>query len=62
MISCARCGTALTFQYVAERHQLSVTVGSLDHPDAVTPSEHYWDEARIPRLDLDDGLTRHARD
>src|SRR5262249_46735946 len=39
---CATCGTALTFQLLAEPAWIDVTVGSLDDPLAVVPSEHIW--------------------
>jgi len=46
---CAACGTPLSFRYV-ESSSISVTIGSLDRPEAVKPSMHYGVESRIPWL------------
>lgn len=59
---CARCGTPLTFRYLATPGRLSVFVGSLDRPESVTPSVHHWGDEEVSWLRLDDGLPRHARD
>ncbi len=44
---CARCGTPLTFAY-NESEWICVTLGSLDHPAAFTPTIEYGIEARLP--------------
>lgn len=59
---CARCGTPLTFRYLATPGRLSVSVGSLDRPESVTPTLHHWGDEEISWLRLDDGLPRRARD
>lgn len=43
---CAACGTPLTFHYLAKT-RISVTLGSLDHPEEVPPLGHYGAEARL---------------
>jgi hypothetical protein len=41
---CAACGSPLTFRYI-EADGISVTIGSLDEPDAVTPSQQFGMES-----------------
>ena len=56
---CENCGGALTFQYTARPERVSVTAGSLDHPEAVSPRMHYYEADRVPWLRMDDDLLRH---
>ncbi len=58
---CNRCGTPLTFQYLDKREYVSVSVGSLDRPDEVTPTVHFWAKDMIPWLSMDDRLPRRTR-
>ncbi|WP_421694800.1 GFA family protein [Aestuariivirga sp.] len=44
---CKDCGTPLTFAYDTS-DKTSVSIGSLDHPDAVTPVCQYGLESRHP--------------
>ena len=41
---CAKCGSPLTFRYV-DRGDISVTIGSLDDPDAAVPTEQFGIES-----------------
>jgi len=43
---CRDCGTPLTFAYV-EGDWLSVSIGSLDHPEAFPPKDQHGTESRI---------------
>ena len=43
---CRDCGTPLTFRYV-ERPRISVSLGSLDHPESVLPKSQYGIEGRL---------------
>jgi hypothetical protein len=43
---CATCGTPLTFRYL-DQDRVSVTLGSLDAPDDVRPTEQIGVEARV---------------
>jgi len=44
---CRDCGTPLSFAYdTSER--IAVSIGSLDHPEAVTPAHQYGIESRLP--------------
>lgn len=48
---CRVCGTALSLAYDA-RDGIALTVGSLDNPEAVTPTHHYGVEGRLPWADI----------
>ena len=43
---CARCGTPLTYRLKSSQ-RISVTVGSLDDPEAVTPTEQHGVESML---------------
>ena len=47
---CAACGTPLTYQGRGADH-VSVTIGSLDDPNAIAPTEQLGLESRAPWLD-----------
>lgn len=44
---CRDCGTPLTFSYV-DRDRISVSIGSLDEPERVTPEMQYGLESMLP--------------
>jgi len=48
---CPRCGTPLYFAYVERPGSISVSIGSLDTPEAVTPAEVEGIEARWATFD-----------
>jgi hypothetical protein len=53
---CRDCGTPLTFAYdTSER--IAVSIGSLDHPEAVTPERQYGMESRLPAFAMLHTLT-----
>ncbi|MDE2093307.1 MAG: GFA family protein [Burkholderiales bacterium] len=52
---CERCGTPLSFEYLASQH-MDLSVGSLDDPAAVRPVSHFAVESRIAGWHADDGL------
>lgn len=52
---CERCGTPLSFEYLASQH-MDLSVGSLDDPAAVTPVSHFAIESRIASWHAEDGL------
>jgi hypothetical protein len=45
---CPDCGTPLSFKYEAPNTRMYVTIGSLDHPEAVTLVKQYGIESRLP--------------
>ncbi len=57
---CRDCGTPLLFRYHAHPGRTSVTVGSLDRPETVTPSVHNWVLEKISWLRLDKDLARNS--
>ncbi len=44
---CAKCGTPLTF-LVNDYDHVSVSIGSLDHPEAFPPLDQHGIESRLP--------------
>ena len=58
---CGRCGTPLSFEYLASEH-MDLSVGSLDEPAAVTPVSHFAVESRIASWHGDDGLADQRLD
>lgn len=58
---CPTCGTPLTFRY-RDGQRLNLTIGSLDTPEAVTPTVHYGTESWVAWLRLKDGLPHEATD
>jgi len=48
----------LTFQFLRSPDSIDVTLGSLDHPDTITPEDHIWTKRQIPWIKLADGLPR----
>jgi len=48
---CSRCGTPLYFNYIKRSDAISVTVGSLDTPEAVTLSLVEGIESRLANFD-----------
>ena len=46
---CGHCGTPLSFRYL-ETDKISVTIGSLDQPAGVRPTEQVGMESRVPWL------------
>jgi GNAT superfamily N-acetyltransferase len=58
---CSACGTALTFRELARPRLIDVTVCSLEHPDAIAPTEHIWTSSQLPWLNVEDDLPRFPR-
>ncbi|OJW27509.1 MAG: hypothetical protein BGO51_21705 [Rhodospirillales bacterium 69-11] len=44
---CAACGTPLSFRYLSRLEAIDVSLGSLDHPDAVEPMHVMGVESRL---------------
>ncbi len=44
---CAQCGTPLTYRILG-RDRIGFTLGSLDHPESVPPTEQLGIESRLP--------------
>ncbi|WPZ35697.1 GFA family protein [Thalassobaculum sp. OXR-137] len=52
---CGECGTPLTYEREGAAH-VSVTIPSLDRPDAIPPQAHWGVESRLSWPKIDDGL------
>lgn len=57
---CDACGTQLSFTAAYIPGLIDLTIGSMDHPDAVTPQLHYWHSRHLAWAEFADGLPRHA--
>jgi hypothetical protein len=55
---CGRCGTPLSFEFL-EGERMDLSVGSLDEPGLLQPTEHFAVESRIDRWFHDDGLPQN---
>jgi hypothetical protein len=58
---CVQCGTPLSFRY-DDSEWISVTIASIDRPQAVWPAEHMGVQSRLGWLDTLDGLPIEATD
>jgi hypothetical protein len=56
---CGACGSPV-YMTDAAGTSVGVTLGTLDEPDAVAPTVHGWDRARVEWLRLNDSLPRYA--
>ena len=52
---CGRCGTPLSFEFL-DGENMDLSVGSLDEPGQLRPTEHFGVETRIAAWHVDDGL------
>ena len=59
---CPDCGSQITFRMADRPTYISVNLGSLDRPEAVTPRVHIWRESRISWFEVADRLPRYERD
>lgn len=57
---CGACGTQLSFTAAYIPGLIDLTIGSLDHPDAITPQFHYWHSKHLAWAEFADALPRHA--
>ncbi len=53
---CPRCGTSLFAERTSRPDLLSVTLGSLDAPDALKPEVQIWTSRRICWVETLDGI------
>jgi hypothetical protein len=52
---CGRCGTPLSFEFL-DSERMDLSVGSLDEPGQLKPTEHFAMESRVAGWFHDDGL------
>ncbi len=53
---CRVCGTPISFKAGYIPGLIDITIGSLDHPEAVTPTLHYWVSKKLPWVRIGDDL------
>ena len=53
---CAACGTQLTFADDATPGELDITIGSLDEPERICPTDHIFICSKLVWVTLADGL------
>jgi hypothetical protein len=58
---CRQCGTPLSFEFL-DSDRMDLSVGSLDEPGLLTPTEHFAVESCIGSWFHDDGLPRSRLD
>ena len=57
---CPRCGTQISFTASFLPGLIDITIGSLDQPEAVPPTLHYWHSNHLGWAEFADTLPRHA--
>ena len=57
---CEACGTQISFTAAYIPGLIDLTIGSMDHPDAITPQFHYWHSKHLAWAEFADALPRHA--
>ena len=58
---CGHCGTPLSFEFL-DSERMDLSVGSLDDPSQLKPTEHWAVESRIAAWHVPDGLPEHRLD
>ncbi len=53
---CPHCGSRLIWRSLERTDDTSLTVGCLDHPENVVPSEHICVESQLPWFKIDENL------
>ncbi len=56
---CSECGTQLAFTASFLPGLIDVTIGSLDRPEAIEPTLHFWYDEHLPWAEFADSLPRH---
>jgi hypothetical protein len=55
---CSICGTQISFTADYIPGLIDITIGSLDGPENIAPTLHYWDRERLPWVHFADDLPR----
>jgi hypothetical protein len=56
---CAICGTQISFTASFMPGLIDITVGSLDNPETVKPTLHYWHSKHLSWAEFADSLPRY---
>lgn len=57
---CATCGTQISFTASFLPGLIDITIGSLDDPESVKPTLHYWHSKHVTWAEFADTLPRHS--
>ncbi|MGQ5523322.1 GFA family protein [Chitinimonas sp. PSY-7] len=57
---CPRCGTQISFVANYIPGLIDITIGSMDDPNAVPPTAHYWESKRLSWVHFADQLPRYV--
>jgi hypothetical protein len=55
---CGQCGSPLSFVFDPQPHMIWITVGSLDDPGSVGPTEHWYTDDKVSWVSLHDDLPK----
>lgn len=55
---CPVCGTQVCFTASFIPGLIDISIGSLDQPETMAPTLHYWDSRRLPWMQVADDLPR----
>jgi hypothetical protein len=55
---CPACGTQISFTADYIPGLIDITIGSLDEPELLAPTLHYWESRRLPWVHLADDLLK----
>lgn len=55
---CPACGSQICFTASFIPGLIDIAIGSLDHPEVLPPTLHYWESKRLPWMQFSDGWPR----
>jgi len=55
---CPTCGAQIALFTTRAPHSMDVTVGTLERPAEAPPNRHIWLKAKLPWVNVEDGLAR----
>jgi hypothetical protein len=56
---CSGCGSPVSWHYLDD--EISLLIGSFDHPEEISPSAHMMTEQLLPWLKINDGLPQYPK-
>ncbi|GGC65465.1 GFA family protein [Undibacterium terreum] len=58
---CPQCGSTLSYRSTAHPQYLTLSITSLDSPDAVRPTYHIYTDSQVKWLTIDDDCERYPK-